>query len=454
MKKLYEGNNIRRNFFRYAFPLVLTTLLSQAYLIINTIMAGQLIGDAAISAIGSTSPLIQLISSLFWGYGSGFTIYVAMLFGKGDYKKMMNVIKINLTLISLIIITLSTLLIVFYKNIFSFLNIEQSIFKEAFSYYSVYIAGLVFLNLGWCGVYISNALGLTILPLFASVISNVINITGNYILIRFFDMGVMGTAIATIFAAVCVSCFYFCVLKREFKKADITTGGFYIDKSELKVSFSYGVPSMLQQSVMYICTALVSPLTNLCGTGAIAGYTVGMRLYDLNANIYQNSNKTVSNFIAQCIGAEKHHRIKEGIKVGLTQTILFLIPFLSLTVFCATDISKVFLSDKDSIHFARIFMQFCMPFVLFNVINNLFHGIFRSVGAGKYLVISTVVYSISRFGFSYLFYDKYEMYGIFAAIVLAWVTEAIFGAIIYFSGVWKSKEYKEKETAQLNATAR
>lgn len=88
MKKLYEGNNIRRNFFRYAFPLVLTVLLSQMYNIINTIMAGKLIGDDAISAIGSTAPLITLISSIFWGYGSGFTIYVAMLFGKGDYKKM------------------------------------------------------------------------------------------------------------------------------------------------------------------------------------------------------------------------------------------------------------------------------------------------------------------------------------------------------------------------------
>jgi len=446
MKKLYEGSNIRRNFFRFAFPLVLTTLLSQSYLIINTIMAGKLIGDAAISAIGSTSPLIQLISSLFWGYGSGFTVYVAMLFGKGDYKKMINVIKINLTFLSLIIIALSTLLIVFYKNIFTFLNIEQAIFKEAFSYYSVYVAGLVFLNFVWCGVYISNAFGLTILPLFASVISNIINITGNYILIRFFNLGVMGTAIATIFAAFCVAVFYYLTLTKELKKSGIKLGGFYIDKNELKLSFNYGFPSMLQQSVMYICTALVSPLTNLCGTSAIAGYTVGMRLYDVNAGVYQNSNKTVSNFIAQCVGAGKYRKIKEGIKAGLVQTMFFLLPFLFLTIFCATPISKVFLSDKDSINYAKVFMQFCMPFVLFNVINNLFHGIFRSVGAGKYLVISTVVYSISRFGFSYLLYDKYKMYGIYAAIVLAWITEAIFGAIIYYSNKWKSKEYKERES--------
>ena len=108
--------------------------------------------------------------------------------------------------------------------------------------------------------------------------------------------------------------------------------------------------------------------------------------------------------------------------------------------------SKVFLSDADSIHYAKVFMQFCMPFVLFNVINNLFHGIFRSVGAGKYLVIATVIYSVSRFGFSYFLYEKYQMYGIYTAIILSWIVEAVFGAIIYFSGLWKSKEYKEKES--------
>ena len=86
-----------------------------------------------------------------------------------------------------------------------------------------------------------------------------------------------------------------------------------------------------------------------------------------------------------------------------------------------------------------------MPFVLFNVINNMIHAIFRSTGAGQYLVISTVIYSLARFGFSYLLYGKYKMYGIYAAIVLSWVTEALFGLIIYFSGIWKDKEYKKAE---------
>ncbi len=54
-------------------------------------MASKLIGDVAVAAIGSTSPFITLISSIFWGYGTGFSIYIAVyVSGKWkskEYKK-------------------------------------------------------------------------------------------------------------------------------------------------------------------------------------------------------------------------------------------------------------------------------------------------------------------------------------------------------------------------------
>ena len=219
----------------------------------------------------------------------------------------------------------------------------------------------------------------------------------------------------------------------------------YLNKDELKSTIRYAVPSLLQQSVMYLCTMVVSPLTNLSGQSAIAGYTMSMRLYDLNAGVYQNANKTISTYVAQCVGAKKYIMIKKGIGTALFQTILFLAPFLAVTVFGAGIISKTFLNEADSIHYCKVFLQFCMPFILFNVINNTAHAIFRSAGAGKFLVVSTVIYAASRVIYSYVLFERYEMYGIYAAIVLSWITEVIFGIAVYISGKWKSNEYKEYE---------
>ena len=64
MIKMYEGN-MKKNFFVFALPLLFSALLSQGYHIIDTVMASRLIGDAAVAAIGSTGPLITLISARY-----------------------------------------------------------------------------------------------------------------------------------------------------------------------------------------------------------------------------------------------------------------------------------------------------------------------------------------------------------------------------------------------------
>ena len=444
MKKLYEGN-ISRNFFVFAVPLIITSLLSQAYNIVNTIIAGYLLGDSSISAIGSTAPFISFISSLFWGYGTGVSIYVAMLFGQNAYKKMVNVIKVNFLVSSVVAMLISVFCIVFYDTIFDFLNIEQALRKEAFLYFGIYIAGLFIFNLSWCSLYITHSLGLTVLPLISSIMTNVINIVGSYILIKFFRFGVSGIAIATVFSALCVTVFYFLMLIKSFKELGADIKGITFDKKEFKTSWQFAFPSMLQQSVMYFCTAAVSPLTNAFGANAIAGYTVGMRIYEVDAGVYQHSNKVVASYVAQCIGAKKYKEINKGMKAVILQTLLFLLPFLAATVLFANGIADLFLDSAEGIYYAEIFMKFCMPFVIFNSANNLFHAVFKSSGAGFQLVVSTVIYSASRIIFSYLLCEKFGMYGIYAAVVLSWVTEAIYGFIIYVSGRWKSEDYKKGE---------
>lgn len=87
VKYLYEGN-IYKNFMLFAIPMVITGVLSQLYNIVDTVIAGVFLGDQALAAIGALSPLVTFFSSVLWGCGCGFGIYVALLFGKKEYDKM------------------------------------------------------------------------------------------------------------------------------------------------------------------------------------------------------------------------------------------------------------------------------------------------------------------------------------------------------------------------------
>ena len=90
MKNLSEGN-IYKNFFLFAIPLIGAGLFSQFYTVFDTIIAGKVLGESGLGAIGATSDIIVFLSSPFWGYAGGLGVYVATLFGARNYKKMKQV---------------------------------------------------------------------------------------------------------------------------------------------------------------------------------------------------------------------------------------------------------------------------------------------------------------------------------------------------------------------------
>lgn len=83
---------------------------------------------------------------------------------------------------------------------------------------------------------VANAIGKSSFPMIASLISNILNISGNYILIKHMGMEVEGTAYATAISAIIVSVFYVFSLVKTFKKAKISIRGLYYSKEELSDS--------------------------------------------------------------------------------------------------------------------------------------------------------------------------------------------------------------------------
>ena len=181
MKDLTE-NNIYKTFIIFAILMVFSGLLSQMYNAIDTIIAGKLLGSDGLAAIGATSALVQFISSAFWGYGTGFSIYIARLFGAREYSRIKASIFSNLLamLAASAVITVSVLC--FHEKIFDILNVDFSIRKEAFKYFAVYMSGLFIITSNMTCGYIMNAFGIGSFPFYISIISAILNIFGNIFL--------------------------------------------------------------------------------------------------------------------------------------------------------------------------------------------------------------------------------------------------------------------------------
>ena len=111
-------------------------------------------------------------------------------------------------------------------------------------------------------------------------------------------------------------------------------------------------------------------------------------------------------------------------------------------------------ADAESFTVSVNIIRFSFPFIVFNVFNNLFHGIFRAVGSGMLMFISTLIYAISYVIYAYILFSvlPYEIriYGVHLALSGAYITELIFATYLFVTGKWKSQEYLLLEHAGQN----
>lgn len=437
MKDLTQGN-IYKTFILFAIPLVLAGVLSQGYNMIDTVIAGKFLGDNGLAAIGATSSFLTFSSSIFWGYATGSSIYIAALFGAKKYAGIKQAVYHNLAFIVLSAFLFGLIVVLMRDIILRLLCVDTSIYADAKCYLCIYILGLPLIMLSNCFVYLMNAFGLSSYPFYMSLISALLNVTGNILSLTVFHMGIAGIAIATLFSALVVDCCYVLKLRQCFIEMGVLHTKVSFDWNVMKKISAYALPVSAQQLIMYVSTLLISPIVNGIGSSASAAYTVVMQIYNFNASIYQNSSKTLSNYTAQCVGAGKSEKLKKGISVALLQGILFeLVPLLTCTLFARQICALFFPSEYvgAGLNYAIIFARFYLPFIVFNLINNLFHAFYRGVAAMKLLVSLTLLGSLSRIIYTLIFANMLGMQGIYLGWILSWITEAVTAVISYLR--WK-----------------
>lgn len=452
MKNLTQGN-IYKTFFFFGAPLVLSGLLAQAYGIIDTSVAGKLIGEQALAATGVTSPLTTFLSSVFWGFGAGFSVYLARLFGEGKYKKIRSSVALSFIIQLIAAAAIVAACLIFHKRIFTLLNVDAAVEKEAFEYYAVYVTGLIFIVFNNTFLFILNAFGISLFQLYMSALSTVLNIGGNVLLVKC-GLGVKGLAIASVFAAVMVDICYLIKLRACYKEMGADKEKIALKGINFKDSFAYSLPNTAQQMVMYLSSLLLSPMVNAMGKSASAAYAVALTLFNLVQAVYCNSSKALSNYAAQCVGQKKYDKIRKGMPAGLLQGFAFTLPFIAVCALFPNAVCSLFFkadASEETRRYAVEFSRIYVPFTAFCVINNLFHALFRGVKASACLFTSTLAGAAIRVVASALLIGKYGMTGFYAGWAVSWLGEALYAFALFLTDVWNP--VKKKKSAPENPAA-
>lgn len=126
----------------FAIPMLIGNIAQQLYNTVDSIVVGRYVGDNALAAVGSASPILNLLLVLFVGISVGASIMVSQYFGAKQREELSGSIgcSITLTAISSVIIMILAPLVV--RPLLRLLNTPDSIMDWCASYLIILFVGI------------------------------------------------------------------------------------------------------------------------------------------------------------------------------------------------------------------------------------------------------------------------------------------------------------------------
>ncbi len=438
MKDLTQGN-IYKNFFLFSIPIVLSTLLSSAFSIINTSIAGLFLGAEGLASTSVTASYIIIMSYLITGQSYGLSVYAANLFGAKDYQRLKHVFYSNVFLVFCVLVCFAGLSILFSTPILHFLNVDEHIFDDASRYFVFHCIAYTISGINTMFMTCCHSMGETKFPLVVSFLSALLSVLGNLLTVAVLDLGVIGLGISAIFANFITFLLYWFRLRGFFRKLGVGTKIPKPSWREIKPLFSYSLPNILQQSSMGAVAFLIAPLRNGLGYLIVAGYSISNNIHSYITQLYYSASKTASNYIAQCVGAKKYHKIKKAVSTALLQGYVFFFVLLIPVWIFSEFVGGLFINkatDPVVFDYVQIYIRIYLPFLTLHVFCGIFHSILRGIKSNTHLIIASLGGSIVNLIATYFLAPTFGIHGLFSAQIIGWAFECIYIGILCITGRW------------------
>ncbi len=313
---LIEGN-AKIGMLKFAFPIFLGQVCQQLYNVVDAIVVGNYVGQNALAAVTSTGALIFLLVGFFGGMFSGVGVIISRYFGANDEKKIKKAVgtAVSFGLISGIILTIVGTLLT--PTLLRLMGTPDNVFQDSSIYIRTYFTGILFVVMynTACGIF--QAVGDSKRPLYYLVISAVINVVLDILFVGFFNMGVIGAAIATVISQGTSAFLAFFRLARIDSIYKVTLKGICIEKSILKGMINIGLPSGIQNSVIAFANVVVQSSVNAFGAVVMAGNGAYIKLEGFAFIPVTAFSMAITTFVSQNIGAENFDRVKDGARFGI-----------------------------------------------------------------------------------------------------------------------------------------
>ena len=436
----------------FTLPMLIGNIAQQLYSTVDSIVVGKYIGDNALSAVGSASPILTMLLVLFIGISTGSNIMVSQYFGAKNRSSLSYTIGNSITataVASLILIAVASPLI---RPVLKLLNTPESILNDCAGYLMISlvgIAGMAYYNI-LSGVL--RGLGDSFSALIYLLIATVLNIGLDIFFVAVVGMGVPGVALATVIAQMISS--ILCCIKLAGMREHFDFGKKYLKplKEYILTIVRLGLPSGLTQAIFSSAMIIVQSLTNCFGEMFIAANVVVMRVDGFAMMPNFSFGTALTTYAGQNVGAGKKDRVIQGAKQGTLMAVGCSTAITLLILLFGKGLMSVFTDTQELVDMSyRLMMLLSVGYIAMAVTQSL-SGIMRGAGdtvTPMWISLITTVFARVpiAYGISYLTRTPELPYGqkecIQISLLCAWLLGAVVTTIAYKRGKWKEKAIKQ-----------
>lgn len=396
--------------YKKTLSLSLPVIIAQAGQImvglVDNMMIGHL-GCTELAAASFTNTLFQLVVIFGMGFSFALTPVVGQRMASKDFtfigKALKNGLMTNVSMGVIMVIIMAVL-----TFLMPFMNQPLSIIESSTNFMLLLMLSIIPMQVFYGFKQFFEGIGNTKLSMNVMLISNVINIIGNYVFMygKFGapEMGLYGAAIGTIISRVVMAIVPFvCFLRMKifrrylvgFKKSRLSFEGI---KRLYLLGLPLGGQTVMEASAFGLCTIMMGWINEI----SLAAHQIALSLSTIGFMVYQGIGAATTIRVSHLIGADNISKIKTIKTVSIQIMFAYCLFIILLFVGGRNILPVLFTDDSGVISLASSMLVMCAIFQISDGAQIIIAGVLRGFADVKMpAVITFLAYFVIALPISY-----------------------------------------------------
>lgn len=182
---------------RFTIPSILMMIFTSIYGVGDGFFVSNFVGKTPFAAVNFIMPFLMVVGAMGFMFGTGGSALIARTMGEGRREKAQEIFSLLICAVAVSGVVIAVISIVFLRRIAMFLGAEGEMLENCVRYGRIILVALPFLMLQYAFSSLSVTAEKPKLGLIVTIVSGILNMTGDALFMGVFRWGIAGAAMAS-----------------------------------------------------------------------------------------------------------------------------------------------------------------------------------------------------------------------------------------------------------------